>query len=273
MTVQATMIATPLTADFDRQYGAFLPGRWVPAPRFVLRRDRILALVGRLRPGKVIEVGCGAGSLLCDMARRGHDSTGIETSTQALEIASEMTAGLDNAAVRSSAASTWDSQFDLLMSFDVLEHIEDDAAALTQWVGWLKPGAAAVLSVPGHRKMWSPRDAWAGHFRRYDRKDFTDLVEQAGLRIERVECYGFPLSNLTHWLGNLSVRGQDFAGGANDTAGATAASGTDRSTHVRLFGVQRSLPGRAAMALACLVQKLFLRTDLGDGYIIVARKP
>ncbi|MBB4613750.1 class I SAM-dependent methyltransferase [Novosphingobium taihuense] len=273
MTVQATLTATPVTADFDRQYGSFLPGRWVPAPRFVLRRDRILALAEGLRAGKMVEVGCGAGSLLCDMALRGHDCTGVETSSQALAIAAEMTAGQDKATVRSTSSSTWDRQFDLLMSFDVLEHIEDDASALAQWVGWLKPGAIAVLSVPGHRKMWSPRDAWAGHFRRYDRKDFTDLVEQAGLQIERVECYGFPLSNLTHWLGNLSVKGQDYAGGANDTAGATAASGTDRTTHVRLFGIQRSLLGRAAMSLACLVQKLFLRTDLGDGYIIVARKP
>lgn len=272
MTVQATLTANPVTADFDRQYGAFLPGRWVPAPRFVLRRDRILALVKSIKPGKTVEVGCGAGSLLCDMARGGHDCTGIETSAQALAIATEMTAGQENASVRASAASTWDKQFDLLMSFDVLEHIEDDASALAQWVGWLKPGGTAILSVPGHRKMWSPRDAWAGHFRRYDRKDFTDLVEKAGLQIERVECYGFPLSNLTHWLGNLSVKGQDYAGGANDTAGATAASGTDRSTHVRLFGIQRSILGRLAMSVACGVQKLFLGTDLGDGYIIVARK-
>lgn len=272
MTARATMTTTRVTADFDRQYGAFLAGRWVPAPRFVLRRDRILGLLEELRPGKTLEVGCGAGSLLCDMTRRGHECTGIETSGQALEIASEMTAGLDKATVQANAVSTWDGQFDLLMSFDVLEHIEDDCAALTQWVGWLKPGGTAILSVPGHRRMWSPRDAWAGHFRRYDRKDFVDLVENAGLRVERVECYGFPLSNLTHWLGNLSVRGQNYAGGANDTAGATAASGIDRSTHVRLFGIQRSLPGRAAMALACLVQRLFLQTDLGDGYIIIARK-
>ena len=48
----------------DRQYGAVLEGRWVPAPRFVLRRDRVLPLVEGLPAGRVIEVGCGSGALL-----------------------------------------------------------------------------------------------------------------------------------------------------------------------------------------------------------------
>ena len=54
----------------DRQYGAVLEGRWVPAPRFVLRRDRVLPLVESLPAGRVIEVGCGAGALLRELAQR-----------------------------------------------------------------------------------------------------------------------------------------------------------------------------------------------------------
>lgn len=273
MSAQAALADSLPAVQTDRQYGAFLPGRWVPAPRYLLRRDRILTLVAGLKPGKLVEVGCGAGSLLCDMAVRGHECIGIETSDEARQIASTMTAAHPTVSIRAGTASLQAEQFDSLMSFDVLEHIEDDHDALKEWVGWLKPGGTAVLSVPAHRRLWSKRDQWAGHFRRYDRKDFVALVERAGLQIERLECCGYPLANFTHWLANLTVKSQDFAGDASDVAGATAASGTDRSLHVRFFALQRSVVGRIAMALACAIQRLFLRTDLGEGYVIVARKP
>jgi len=259
-------------AKIDKQFGAYLSDKWVPAPRFVLRRDRVMAQLTNSEKGRVIEVGCGSGALLAELAEAGHDCTGVETSPEALQIARQMLAGFDNATILDAPSPDWENQFDLLLSCDVLEHIEHDSEALTQWVKWLRPGGRAIISVPAHTKMWSPRDAWAGHFRRYGRADVTSLLERSGLRIDHVECYGFPLANLTHWLGNLSIRGQDFAGGASNAKGATAASGTDRSTHIKYFGLQRSLLGRIAMATACSVQRLFLKTDLGDGYLLVATR-
>lgn len=257
----------------DRQFGAILENRWVPAPRFVLRRDRVLPLIGDLPPGRVIEVGCGSGALLRELATRGHRCIGLETSADAVDVARRMLADFPDSQVVSAAGDDWQGQFDLLMAFEVLEHIEHDADALREWVKWLKPGGLVVLSMPAHMAMWSQRDAWAGHYRRYDRADMTALAQVAGLELERLECYGFPLSNLTHWLGNLSVRGQEFAGGGVSQEEATAASGTDRATAIRYFPWQRSLPGRAIMAGACQLQRPFLGTNLGDGYLLVARKP
>ena len=54
---------------------------------------------------------------------------------------------------------------------------------------------------------------------------------------------------------------------------ATAASGTDRKTAIKYFPWQRSLLGRAIMGTACQVQRPFLSTRLGDGYLLVASKP
>lgn len=261
------------TITMDRQFGAILEGRWVPAPRFVLRRDRILSLVKDLPKGRVIEVGCGSGSVLRDLADSGHQCNGVETSTDAVAVARQLLAPHADAQILDASNPAWDSEFDLLMSFEVLEHIEHDHAALKDWVRWLKPGGKVIVSVPAHMQMWSQRDAWAGHFRRYGKEDLLRLAEAAGLKVERVECYGFPLSNLTHWLGNVSVRGQDHAGGAGDQDGATAASGTDRTTAIKYFGLQRSWWGRLLMAAACQIQKPFLRTRLGDGYLLVASKP
>lgn len=270
------MTAAPLTAPAvtdDRQYGAILEGRWVPSPRFVLRRNRVMPLIKDLPAGRVVEVGCGSGALLRELARQGHTCAGVETSPDALEVAGQMLAEFPTARVMAQAEPGWTEQFDLLMSFEVLEHIEDDAAALREWVSWLKPGGTAILSVPAHMAMWSQRDAWAGHYRRYGRDDFTSLVESAGLTIQKVECLGFPLANLTHLLGNLSVRGQNFAGGGVSRAEGTAASGTDRKTALKYFPWQQSLLGRAIMGTACQIQRPFLGTPLGDGYLLVATKP
>ena len=268
--------ATPdRTGDLvvDRQYGAVLEGRWVPAPRFVLRRDRVLPLIETMDPGRVVEVGCGSGALLRELAARGHACRGLESSPEALRIAREMLADFPASQVVDAPQADWENSFDLLLAFEVLEHIEDDVGALREWAGWLRPGGRIILSMPAHMKMWSPRDVWAGHFRRYGRHDMVKLAEDAGLMVDKVECYGFPLSNLTHWLGNASVRGQDYAGAAADQAGATAASGTDRATAIKYFGMQRSWVGRAIMGAACQVQRPFLGTPLGDGYLLVATKP
>ena len=46
-------------------YGISFPERgWVPAPRYLLRRDRVLRLLARLPVGRLLEIGCGSGALL-----------------------------------------------------------------------------------------------------------------------------------------------------------------------------------------------------------------
>ena len=269
----STAAPAPSALTVDRQYGAVLEGRWVPAPRFVLRRHRVLPLVDRLPAGRVIEVGCGSGALLRELAQRGHECVGLETSPDAVEVAGQMLAGFPKARVLAKGEPDWEGTFDLLMAFEVLEHIEDDHAALREWVRWLKPGGKVILSMPAHMAMWSQRDAWAGHYRRYGQEDMINLAKAAGLKVEKLECYGFPLSNLTHWLGNVSVRGQDYAGGGMSQEEATAASGTDRKTAIKYFSWQRSPIGRAIMGTACQIQRPFLGTRLGDGYLLVATKP
>src|SRR3546814_6549126 len=72
------------------------------------------------------------------------------------------------------------------MAFEVLEHIEDDHAALRQWLGWLKPGGILLMSVPAHPSQWNAADVWAGHFRRYRKRELLGLVEENVLELEHV---------------------------------------------------------------------------------------
>lgn len=263
---------TSSSVTIDRQYGAILEDRWVPAPRYILRRDRILAQLASQPCGKVLEVGCGAGALLREMADQGHQCTGFEAAESAAAIARQMAGTSSQTRIVGKHSREWDSNYDVLIACEVLEHIEDDTTALREWLKWLRPGGLVIISMPAHMKSWSKRDEWAGHLRRYERADMERLACDAGLKVERLECYGFPLSTFTNWLTNHSLRGRGKAGGAQDAGAATAASGTDRSVDLVYFGMQRSLPGRAVMAMACWMQRLFVRSDFGDGYILFGRK-
>jgi len=247
------------------QYGAYLPGRWVPAPRYLLRRDRLLAHLSPLRPGRVIEVGCGSGAFLHELQLRGFRCTGLDTSAAAIATSRLLLGGAIELYDR--AQPNWEGQFDYLVACEVLEHIEDDKTALQSWLKWLKGGGTVFLSVPAHMSLWGPHDVFSGHVRRYSRDALDSLARECGVVDRRIECYGFPITTITHKLRNLAVRHQARGSQVENTA----KSGIDRSVDTKLFGYQTSLPGRLIMKTGCLLQRLFLRTELGEGYLLVGR--
>jgi SAM-dependent methyltransferase len=73
---------------------------------------------------------------------------------------------------------------DFLYSYNVLEHIEDDATVISAFHRVLKPGAPLLLYVPAFPLLYSSMDRLVGHVRRYRRKGLVDLVESAGFTVE-----------------------------------------------------------------------------------------
>ena len=76
--------------------------------------------------------------------------------------------------------------------FDVLEHIEDDAAALRRLGEMLTVGGKIYLTVPSHRWLWSSADVQAGHFRRYTRRQLVAVLERAGFEVELASYFFWP---------------------------------------------------------------------------------
>jgi SAM-dependent methyltransferase len=250
---------------------------WVPAPRYALRRARILSLLAGTPPGRALEVGCGAGALMADLADLGWLCEALEPAEEARELARRLhrDGHPDDPGVRifPEPRTEWEEAFDLVLSFEVLEHLEDDAGALRQWCRWIRPGGSLMLSVPARQARWTATDDWAGHLRRYERADLLALFATAGLTVVRHECYGFPLSNLTETLrGRYHARLLQRAGGKPDPAEGTRLSGTDRGFESRLYPLQASLPGVAFFRLCCWLQDRFLGRELGTGYLVLARR-
>lgn len=86
-------------------------------------------------------------------------------------------------------------RFDLVVAFDVIEHVADDRRACREICRVLKPGGRLLLSVPLHAARWTEFDALVGHARRYDLPALQTLLAQHGLTVERSAAFGMRPTN------------------------------------------------------------------------------
>ena len=164
------------------------------------RREIIADLIRRganLPPkAKILEIGCGTGHNLAMLSGFGHVD-GLELDDEARAISEKR---LGRKVMRSplpELAGVKEKQYDLIGAFDVIEHIEDDSAALASIATKLKPGGTFVMTVPAHQWMWSAHDVVNHHKRRYSKRSLKALVEGSPLKLEKVGYFNsflFPLA-------------------------------------------------------------------------------
>jgi SAM-dependent methyltransferase len=171
-------------------------------------------------PARVLEIGCGLGSFGRLLATR-YDYTGLEPDRTAYAAALERVGDLGRVLdIRVEELPPGD--FDLVCAFEVLEHIEDDLAALRTWQAQLRPGGSLLVSVPAGRDRFGPTDVKAGHFRRYDVGDLRSVLAEAGYANVAVRAYGFPVGYALEWGRNLYASRH---AGPESMAERTSASG------------------------------------------------
>ncbi|MFA6972199.1 MAG: methyltransferase domain-containing protein [Gallionella sp.] len=138
----------------------------------------------------ILEIGCGTGFVLTSTRQ-------IYPQAQ-LSGSDIFTEGLDYARQRVPSARLFQmdachipyhNEFDLIGAFDVLEHIEDDQAALAQMYQACQPGGGLLITVPQHRWLWSSTDDYAHHKRRYTRGELLGRVAFAGFKVEYVGSF------------------------------------------------------------------------------------
>ncbi|HEU0234431.1 MAG TPA: methyltransferase domain-containing protein [Gallionella sp.] len=159
-----------------------------PEHFWFVARNRILMDVMRKYfpdPGKVLEMGCGTGFVLSGLCAAFPQArlSGSDIFTEGLTFTARRAPGaflfqMDACHI------PFQEEFDLIGAFDVLEHIEEDEAALAQMYQACKPGGGIVLTVPQHRWLWSRVDDFAHHKRRYTRAKLTEKLARAGFQVE-----------------------------------------------------------------------------------------
>lgn len=168
------------------------------------RRRLVGRLAARFAPNarRALDVGCGPGDLLEELAERlpGARISGADVSEQSIALARKKDPGAELFLADLTAPDFEARQadrlglFDLVVCSEVLEHIEDDALAARRLAEWLAPGGQLIVTVPGGRM--SRFDRVIGHHRHYRPRQLRRLLQGAELEVERVVAWGFPFHNL-----------------------------------------------------------------------------
>jgi SAM-dependent methyltransferase len=143
-------------------------------------RTKLLSLK-RPDDHNLLELGCGSGRVLATLTNDFSQTTGIEGHISALKsaVASCPNSRLLHANVLK--APLTDEQFDWVVAFDVLEHV-DPSTFLNEAFRLTRPGGRLLLSVPAFPMLWSHVDNLAGHRCRYRLKQLTEELNAAGWR-------------------------------------------------------------------------------------------
>lgn len=244
-------------------------------------------VVSRLLPPQartVLEIGCGGGAMGTRIAAT-RDYLGVEPDATSYAAAAGRLAALGRGEVRHGRVEDVvepGRTFDLLCSFEVIEHLEDDLGALKEWTRWVRPGGWVLLSTPAFASRYGAWDTVVGHYRRYDPQTFEELLRAAGLEVVSNVVYGAGLGEVLERARNLI--GARRLKAADATLAAAAASEGGSSDKDAAMAELTSASGRllqppAAAGLAVqavtapfrVVQRRF--PARGTGLVTLARLP
>lgn len=132
-------------------------------------------------PRRLVELGCGTGNVLQALGRFG-EAIGVEYDPDLRAIG--VAAGLDiRAGALPDDIPLADGAADAVLLLDVIEHLDDDRAALRTARRLLRPGGVLVVTVPAYAWMWSGHDVALGHRRRYTARAVRRLLGDGGFGV------------------------------------------------------------------------------------------
>ncbi|MCX7890839.1 MAG: class I SAM-dependent methyltransferase [Burkholderiales bacterium] len=169
---------------------------WFRGRREILRAAIVRALAGAPRPAHLLEAGCGNGGNLPLLAEFGRVSA-FELDDVARERAVARRMAVVARGSLPDDIPFAPGEFDLVAALDVVEHVDDDRAAILGLAARVRPGGCLLLTVPAFRWLWSEHDDITHHRRRYTAAEIKALFRGAGLATEHLSYFNtllFPLA-------------------------------------------------------------------------------
>lgn len=226
---------------------------------FVGRRKIVLNLAGeiagRVPVSRIVDIGCGTGLTLKRLEEVG-PASGVDISPAAITYCRRR--GCRRLCLaEEEKLPLGDGKIDLVVSMDVIEHLDRDYLHLREYRRVLKPGGRLLLTVPALSWLWSNHDRANRHRRRYSRSGLRGLLEREGWEIERLTYFCFllfPLLACVKLISRMATR----AAGDYDPAWNFKIPGLGLNTlFTRIFGLEaawlrkRNLPIGSSLLAVC----------------------
>ncbi|RLT36239.1 MAG: class I SAM-dependent methyltransferase [Chloroflexi bacterium] len=154
---------------------------WHRARRRIIDRLLQRALGEGDATRRILDVGAGTGATSQALRKYGRVMA-VDLSTEATIVARRR--GLDVARMDAGNLAFPDASFDVVVVLDVIEHLEDDAAAVRELRRVLKPGGVLLATVPAYKWLWSSHDVANHHFRRYRQSELRRLLRGGDFHVE-----------------------------------------------------------------------------------------
>jgi SAM-dependent methyltransferase len=160
---------------------------------------------------RVLDAGAGTGELVRELggaySHRGINVVGIEYSDEGRRLAHERK-GTDLLAGSILDLPLLDQTCAVSIALDVLEHVEDDARALSELLRVTQSGGIVIINVPAFMSLWSDWDVSLGHFRRYRKREMQLLIDRHKrdadvLYFDYINAFAFPAIYLYRKIAKL----------------------------------------------------------------------
>lgn len=246
--------------DFAARYGDFESWHWWFQGRERILASAIVRELAAAPPGaagpRLATVGCGPPeglAWLTSLAGPRGRVVGLDADPSGAirellaERAEPGAKGVDYVFGRVERAPLRPACCDAVLALDVIEHIDDDDAALASLAPLVRPGGFLMVTVPALPSLWGNQDEVSDHKRRYTARTLRRAFERAQLPIPRITYFNtllFPAIAGIRWMRRLLGRGDD---GTSDFDRGRPGGVNDLLT--RVFASERHLLGRLRLPI------------------------
>jgi len=164
-----------------------------------------------------------------------------------------------------------DEKFDCVISCEVMEHIENDEKFIDKIRNLMMDKGQLILSVPARKKYWGFDDELVGHYRRYEKKELRFILMNSGFSNIKIYSYGYPFTNIIRYFRIIFVKihYQEKSKWSKQQRSQESAFLVNREKNYKYLAF---VINKYTLFPLILVSSLFNKLDLGEGYIVEAKK-